>query len=114
MTFLQGFLLLFFLFALGRTAHQFSRRRVPAFWALAWAMVWLGAGIVVLLPQTADMLARLVGVGRGADMVMYLALVLLFYLLFRLYAKLEGMEREISVLVRKIALASSKEENEKL
>jgi hypothetical protein len=114
MTFLQGFFLLFFLFALGRTAHQFFRRRVPAFWALAWATVWLGAGIVVLLPQTADMLARFAGVGRGADMIMYLALVLLFYLLFRLYAKLEGVEREISVLVRKIALASSKEEDEKI
>jgi hypothetical protein len=47
-------------------------------------------------------------------MIMYLALVLLFYLLFRLYAKLEGVEREISVLVRKIALASSKEEDEKI
>ncbi len=113
MTFLQIFFLLFFTFALLRTIKQFRAHQLPIYWTLIWVIVWVGAGVVVLLPQTTDMAARLVGVGRGVDVVMYLALVSLFYLLFRLYARLEGMEREITKLVRLIALNPKEDEPHK-
>jgi len=113
MTFLQGFLLLFFLFALVRTIKQFRKHQMPVYWALLWVMVWLIAGVVVLLPQTTDIAARLVGVGRGVDVVIYLALVLLFYLVFRLYARQETIEREITKLVRNIALDRKEDDADK-
>ena len=60
--------------------------------------------MVAVLPQTADALARVVGVGRGADVVIYLSLIAIFYLIFRLYVKIEQVEGEITRLVRKLSL----------
>lgn len=62
------------------------------------------AGTVAALPQTADTLARIVGVGRGADVVIYFSLIVIFYLIFRLYVKIEQGEGEITRLVRKLSM----------
>ncbi|HBK34204.1 TPA: DUF2304 domain-containing protein [Candidatus Uhrbacteria bacterium] len=113
MSFLQIFLLFFFVFALLRTMKQFRAHQLPVHWTLLWVIVWVGAGVMVLLPQTTDIAARLVGVGRGVDVVIYLAIVSLFYLLFRLYARLEGVEREITKLVRMIALNAKEDASKK-
>ena len=69
-----------------------------------WLLFWLAVGFVAILPQTADMVARVVGVGRGADLVIYASLLVLFYLIFRVYMKIEQVEREVTGLVRKLAL----------
>mgnify|MGYP001561203442 CR=1 FL=1 len=61
-------------------------------------------GYVALSPQTTDVIAKLVGVGRGADFIIYLSLIALFYLMFRLFGKIEDVEREITKLVRKLAI----------
>jgi len=73
-------------------------------WLFFWILFWLTAGVVALLPQTADTVARLVGVGRGADVVTYASLIAIFYLIFRLYVKIEQVEGEITRLVRKLAM----------
>jgi hypothetical protein len=43
-------------------------------------------------------------VGRGADLVVYLAIVLLFILVFQLHVSHVRMERELTKLVREEAL----------
>jgi len=59
-------------------------------------------------------LATLTGVGRGVDVVIYVAIIILFYLLYRLYIKIENIEREITLIVREIAiLEKEKKEKEK-
>ena len=60
--------------------------------------------VLVFLPNTTQILADILGVGRGADLVVYLAIMALFYLQFKLFVKIESVEQEISTLVRKIAL----------
>lgn len=69
-----------------------------------WLIFWILVVVVVFLPQTTQMLADVLGVGRGVDVVIYIALVALFFLVFKLFVKLESVEQEISQLVRKIAL----------
>jgi hypothetical protein len=38
------------------------------------------------------------------DLIIVISIVVLFYLIFRLYVQLEGVKREITALVRKVAL----------
>jgi hypothetical protein len=59
---------------------------------------------VVVRPETASAVAGLFGVGRGADVVVYLALAAAFYLIFRLFAKLEDIDRQLTKIVRAEAL----------
>jgi hypothetical protein len=73
--------------------------------ALFWSILWAGAALIVLLPDLASDFASLVGVGRGADAVVYLSVIFLFYLVFRIFLRLDKIDRDITVLVRKIGLA---------
>lgn len=106
---IQIILVAFALFALARTVSQFRRGRIGVIWTLGWSVVWVAVGIVVFLPNTAQVLARVLGVGRGADLVIYVALISLFFLLFKLFVKIEALERDISTLVRETALEEHRE-----
>ena len=74
----------------------------------SWFGLWLVVGVVVLLPQVASYLAAVVGVGRGSDLVTYLSLVLIFYLLFKIFIKQEKLERQLTSLVRSLSLKEAK------
>ncbi len=104
MSIIQFLIIVFALFAITRTVRQFKKGVVTRRWLLFWILFWIVAGVVAALPQSADALARVVGVGRGADVVIYLSLVVIFYLIFRLYVKIEQVESEITRLVRKLSV----------
>ena len=49
-------------------------------------------------------LSSILGIARGADLIVYVSVVLLFYLIFRLYVKMEKIEQDVTKVVRKIAI----------
>ncbi len=101
---IQILILAFVLFAIARALMQFRQGRLPIGWLVFWLLFWFAAGLVAVLPQTTEIAARFVGVGRGADLVIYASLTALFYLVFRLFVKIEDVEREITRLVRTLAM----------
>ena len=109
---IQILILAFIAFALVRTVRQFRAGRLTLAWLLFWVAFWLMAGVAVMLPQTTSTVANLVGVGRGADLVIYVSLLALFYLVFRVFVKIEEVEREITRLVRAIALQDLDDEKD--
>jgi len=109
MTIIQIFILLFALFAISRTLRQFRQGALSIVWLIFWIVFWIAVGGVALSPQTTDVVAKLVGVGRGADFIIYLSMIALFYLMFKLFGKIEDVEREITKLVRKLAIEEAEE-----
>lgn len=69
-----------------------------------WTFFWLVAIILVWNPFLTNIFASWLGVTRGADAVFYLSLIFIFYFLFYLLGRIENLERQLSDLVRKIAL----------
>lgn len=69
-----------------------------------WIGFWFVVGIIILLPETTSFMADLVGVGRGADLVVYLSIVLIFYIIFQMTIKIEKIERNITKVVRTVAM----------
>lgn len=100
---------IFILFALSRTILQFREGKLRLGWFVVWNIFWIAVGIVVLRPETTSFLARLVGISRGADLAVYLSIIALFYLAFRILVKIESLEQQITRVVRHVAL----EEREK-
>lgn len=90
--------------AVGGALRRYFRRELPLRRLLAWTVVWAAATVVVLVPATSERLAAVLGVGRGVDVIIYLSVVTLFYLQFRLFAHLDRIERDITRIVREIAL----------
>lgn len=78
--------------------------------AIGWSVIWVGAGVVVALPDTASAVARIFGVGRGVDLVLYASVAVLFLLVFKVFIQHERMERMLTELVRLEALRMAKDE----
>jgi hypothetical protein len=60
--------------------------------------VWLGSAAIIFVPEATSLVAHLLGIGRGAD------LIICFYLIFRLYVAIARLEQALTALVRAIAL----------
>jgi len=104
MTAIQIILCGFAVFALSRVVLRFRKGGLPVVHLVIWFLFWAAVIVAVLRPSTTSAVASWVRVGRGADLVMYLSVVALFYLLFRLFGKIEELERQITRVVRAAAL----------
>lgn len=108
MTLLQVVVVIFALFALSRAFLRFRDGKITKKELALWLVVWIAAIVVILLPWTTTFLANVLGITRGADFVVYLSIVVLFYLMFRIYVKLESVEQEITKVVREVAIKKKK------
>lgn len=104
MTAIQFFLILFFFFAIFKVALRFKDREIKLLNALGWIGFWSAAIVVVLRPELAVWLAKFLGVGRGVDAVIYFAIAGLFFLIFRVWIRIEKIEKNLTRLVRQNAL----------
>ena len=94
----------FALFALSRTVIRFKKKEIPLGWFLFWVVFWVMVVVVVVLPWTTTLLADWIGIGRGVDLVIYFSTIVLFYLIFRLFVRIEKMEKNITKIVEKNAI----------
>lgn len=108
MMIIQIILVAFFLFALLKVFSRFRSGELNGKEALVWAIFWTLSIVVVVNPNSTSILAKTLGVGRGVDAVMYLAVTSLFFLVFKIFVHLEKIERQITKLVRQDALDQSK------
>lgn len=100
---IQILFLTFILFALSRVILRAREKVISKKNALFWTLIWLAALIGILLPATTTKIAQFFGVGRGVDVIVYISLSLLFYLVFRIYVMIEDLRHENTYLVRQIA-----------
>lgn len=103
----------FAIFALSRAYLRYRERKLSSFTFIFWMFVWIAGIGFIIFPDITTKFAQMIGVGRGADAVLYSSVVVLFYLIFRLYIKIEDTERHITEIVRKIALKKVKKPSRK-
>jgi small membrane protein len=62
------------------------------------------AVLFILFPEWTNVLAQKLGVGRGTDLVLYLCIVLFYFVILKLYARMRKLEQQITDLIRKQAI----------
>jgi hypothetical protein len=77
---------------------------------IAWLIVWIGTGIIFWFPQYTTRIANILGIGRGADLITYFAIIILAYLVFRIFIHLDRIEKNITRLTREDALDNKKKD----
>lgn len=78
---------------------------------LAWALrtgVWVSALLAVRGPQRVTQLANAVGIGRGADVVLYLFVLAFIAACFGFYSRQQKQERRLSLLAGELALRDAR------
>lgn len=71
---------------------------------LSLAAILLAAGIATAWPEVTSHLARALGIGRGADLVFYCAVVVMMVGFWMVYVRLRRLRREVTLLVRHLAI----------
>lgn len=101
---IQVLLTIFLLFALSRVYLRAKGGELHFGEFLFWGGIFAFALIGVIEPQFTNYAAKILGIGRGADVVLYAAIALVFYLIFRTNIYIENLKNEITLLSRKMAL----------
>ncbi len=72
---------------------------------LFWLIFWLLAAVLIMALKFIDKFVAGLGFsGSGIEVLLYLSVAVLFYFVFRLRLKLEKIEKDITKLVKYIAL----------
>lgn len=95
-------------FAIYKTWKQFSARKISKYWFSVAVLFWVVVAVVAIIPDATNILADYVGVGRGADLVVYTGLVALFYISHRLMLRQHQLSDELTELVRQIAIEQAR------
>ena len=97
-------LLIFVLFAAWKVRQTYQRRGLRTVGFVTWTLLWLGSAIIIVFPDATSLLAHILGIGRGSDLILYAGLVILFYRVFRIQLALERLDQGITEIVRALAL----------
>jgi hypothetical protein len=88
--------------------HHRSSTEARAFRRIAFLGLAILIILAVLFPETITDVANTFGIGRGADLVIYLVSIGLLFFSVSTYLKFGDMDRRITLLSRHIALLESK------
>lgn len=100
----QLFLLFLVVLVISLVVLRYRQRKIGTLGFLLWLVLWITAAVVIMFPDSTMVVARLSGIGRGTDLVLYLSVILILYLLFKVYVRLEQVDREITQIIRAFAL----------
>ena len=92
------------LFVIFRAFQKIQAKTIRFSVFLTWAFFWLIVIALVWQPSLTDRIAGVLKVGRGADAIFYLSLIAIFYLIFKIFIKLERIDQDITSLVRSMAI----------
>lgn len=69
-----------------------------------WASVWLATGVAIAQPGLIVRVADFLGIGRGADLVLYCSVIVMLIGFFMVYARLRRLRRDLTLLSRHLAI----------
>jgi len=101
---LQIIVVVFALFAWSRAILRLKDRKIVISEFIFWTVIWAAVVVTSLLPATANAVSTFFGISRPIDLAIYVSILLLLYLTFRMYVKHEQLEQEMTKLVREIAV----------
>jgi hypothetical protein len=81
-----------------------SRRSPSAVLRISRAVVWSTAIVAIAKPALVTRVANLLGIGRGADIVLYVVALAFVALAFYFHAQQTRLRRELSALASHVAL----------
>ena len=108
MNIIQIPILIFTLFALSRVFINIRNKTFKELEGFFWVTFWFLASIAAIFPQVVSYIGDRVGIKTGSDIAVYISLIFLTYLIFRLYAKLDKQNKAITKIVRKIAIENER------
>ena len=87
-----------------RSLVKLLRGERPRWAGLLRAATWMIAAVAIVRPDLTTVVANTIGIGRGADLVMYVVAIAFVAGFFFLYARYRRVEASLTALTRHLAL----------
>lgn len=107
-TIIQVLMILFAAFAWSRAGLRLKDKSIRIGEFIFWSLLWLSLIIFSVSPALLQFLSNVVGIQRATDLAIYVSIIVLFYLMFRVYVKVDKQGQEITHVVRNLALKKKK------
>ena len=105
---IQIIAIIFALFAISRVILRVKDKKLTINEFIFWCIIWAALVVLALFPWIAVQLSGFLGFRRGLDLLIYVSIAVLFYLMFRIYVKTEEQEQRITKIVRELAIKNKK------
>lgn len=92
---------------LAKTVGRFRQHEITGRELTIWTIFWLLVAGATIVPKETDVVAQWLGVERGADLLVYLSIIALFFMVFKIIVKLEKLDRDITKVVRHDAITGA-------
>ncbi len=77
-----------------------------------WLIFWVLGALAIIFIRDIDRLVGYFGFsGSGINFLLYLAIIVLFFLIFKLRLNIAKMDKNLTEVVRKVALDKNKKDN---
>ena len=96
---LLGLLILLFTYVINKLKNRWVDLLVLC------TLILTGA-VLIIFPDWTIIIAHKLGVGRGADLVFYLSILLFWFVIIKLYARIRKLEQIMTEIIRKDALSN--------
>lgn len=103
--------IIFVLFVASRAYLRFKDKSLNIQSLVFWGIIWVSILAFVFDPKISDEIAKFVGLQRGTDTIFFFAIILLFYLIFRLYVKIDKVDKDVTKIVTEISKELHKTKN---
>lgn len=100
----QYILLAAIIFFIFRAAKQLISKKIHLQDFVMWLVFWVGVSLIVIYPKSTQVVADMVGIGRGADLVVYLGMLGLYYFFYLVVVKVKQLDEKITTLGRQVAI----------
>lgn len=102
----QAFSIVLAVIAISKSYVDFRSRRESLQMFVLWTIMWAGIVFFAVFPQVVDVL--LGGSRSGVGRFLGMGVVFVFFLLYRVYARVERLEQKITILVQELGLRELK------
>jgi hypothetical protein len=87
------------------TIRQYRRGNNTIFETMLWSSLWIFIAIVAIFPnKTTLFLSKTIGIKDHINAIIFIGLAISFFLIFRMFNTIKKMDRQITELIRKIAI----------
>lgn len=107
MNFLDVFFLVSWVVVLLFALDIAKKQKFNALHFIVFIGIWLGMLLFTAFPNILNFIASIFGIQRGADALVYVSIVFLFYFVILLLNKIEENREDMTKLIREIALQNS-------
>ena len=98
---------IFALIAMRRVVSRYRRRGGLTLELFLWMFIFSGIAVVVFIPHKTDAFAHWLGVSSGFNALVFITVTGLIYAVYRLLSRLHTIERDVTKLVRVLALSTA-------